>query len=185
MARAKTALGRTGGNDMKKIFFVLIFILGAVPVLALDLQPEALGRAIREYKIFSKIDNPDPMNHVVWKLYIFRSVTQSDHPTGAVEYLIAGLTPFPKDGFYVRLKINELYDYLRPIPKRGDVILAGGRIINRLHYETNLPKKQVVLKLLAMNLDGAVSLPREHFDPSGKATGLENAAKASSAGISR
>ena len=153
---------------MKKTLLLLTVILWSTPAFAVDLQPETPNQAVREYKGFSETENPDPMNHVVWKLYVFRAVTQSDHSDGPAEYLIAGLTPFPKDGYYVRLKINELYNYFHPMPQRGDVILAGGRIINHHDYKTNLPKKQVVLKLLTMNLDGAVRLPSEHFNPSAK-----------------
>jgi hypothetical protein len=158
------------GADMKKSLFLLASILMAAPALAVDLQPETPGRAVREYKAFSETENPDPANHVVWKLYVYRAITASGHPDGASEFLIAGLTPFPKDGYFVRLKINELYDYFQPIPQKGDVILAGGRIINHRDYEANLPKREVTLKLLAMDLDGASSLPREHFDPSAKPT---------------
>ena len=153
---------------MKKILFLLAALLGSTSAFAADLQPETPSQAVGEYKVFSATENPDPTNHVVWKLYVFRAVSQSDHSDSALEYLIAGLTPVPKDGYYVRLKINDLYNYFRPSPQRGDVILVSGRIINRRDYKTNLPKKQVVLKLLTMNLDGAVRLPQEHFDPSAK-----------------
>jgi hypothetical protein len=153
---------------MKRSLLLLVSVLWAVSALAADLKPEIPSVAIREYKAFSKTENPDPGNHVIWKLYIYRAITQTAHPDGAPEYLIAGLTPFPRDGYFVRLKINELYDYLHPIPGRGEVILAAGRIIDHRDYEANLPKREAVLKLLAMDLDGAVSLPQEHFDPSAK-----------------
>jgi hypothetical protein len=153
---------------MKKSLLLLVSVLWAVPVLAADLQPEIPSQAIREYKAFSKTENPDPGNHVIWKLYIYRAITQTAHPDGAPEYFIAGLTPFPRDGYFVRLKINELYNYLHPVPERGEVILAAGRIINYRDYEANLPNGKASLKLLAMDLDGAVSLPQEHFDPSAK-----------------
>lgn len=155
---------------MKKSFLLLASILMAAPALAVDLRPETTGQAIKEYKAFSGTESPDPANHVVWKLYVYRAITASGHPDGASEFLIAGLTPFPRDGYYVRLKINELYDYFQPIPQRGDVILAGGRIINHRNFEANLPKREVTLKLLAMDLDGASGLPKEHFDPSVKPT---------------
>jgi hypothetical protein len=104
----------------------LIFALGwAAPAWPVDLIPEPTSQAILEYKAFSGTDNPDPGNHVVWKLYIYRAITQTAHSDGATEYLIAGLTPFPKEGYYVRLKINELYDYFQPIPRRGDAQLWG------------------------------------------------------------
>ncbi len=104
---------------MKKILFLLAALLGSTPVFAADLQAETSSQAVGEYGVFSAADNPDPMNHVVWKLYIFRAVPQSDHSDGAVEYLIAGLTPFPKDDYYVRLKINDCIIISNPRPKGG------------------------------------------------------------------
>jgi hypothetical protein len=151
---------------MKKLFLVLMAMLPAIPALADDLQPAPAEIAIHQYQDFWKTDTPDPMNHVVWKLYIFRAISPGSQPGTAPEFYIAGLTPTPKNSYYVRLEINQLYNWLRPVPKRGDVIVVGGRVLAHRDYRmTSLAKKEVVLKILTMNLDGAVSLPREHFDP--------------------
>jgi hypothetical protein len=150
---------------VKRLF--LLSILLAAPVLADDLQPVPAEKAIQQYQDFWKTDTPDPMNHVVWKLYIFRAISRSSEPGTAPEFYIAGLTPSPKNSYYVRLEINQLYNWLRPVPQRGDVIVVGGRVLaHRDYHMTSLTKKDVVLKILTMNLDGAVSLPRERFDPS-------------------
>ena len=150
---------------MKKLLFLLISILLSVPAWADDLHPETSDQAIKEYQDFWKIADPAQLgNHVVWKLYVFRVVPQNSSPGAAMEFIIAGLTPIPKDGYLVRLRINQLYNFLRPMPKRGDVVVAGGRILNHREYKTILPKKDVELKILTMDLDGAVSLPQEHID---------------------
>jgi hypothetical protein len=150
---------------VKKLFFFLLSILPVVPVLADDLQPAPAEIAVQQYQGFWKTDTPDPMNHVVWKLYIFRAISPSSQPGTAPEFYIAGLTPNPKDSYYVRLEINQLYNWLRPVPQRGDVIVVGGRVLaHRDYHMTSLTKKEVVLKILTMNLDGAVSLPHEHIN---------------------
>ena len=151
---------------MKKIFFFLVSTLLAAPLLADDLQPVPAATAIQQYLDFWKSGAPDPMNHVVWKLYIFRAIAPSSEPGTAPEFYIAGLTPAPKNSYYVRLEINQLYNWLRPVPQRGDVIVVSGQVLaHRDYHMTSLAKKDVVLKILTMNLDGAASLPREHFDP--------------------
>jgi hypothetical protein len=152
---------------VKRLFFLLISILLAAPVLADDLQPVPADTSIQQYQDFWKTDTPDPMNHVVWKLYVFRAIARSTEPGTAPEFYIAGLTPSPKNSYYVRLEINQLYNWLRPVPQRGDVIVVSGRVLaHRDYHMTSLTKKEVVLKILTMDLDGAASLPWEHFDPS-------------------
>ena len=149
------------------VFFLFAVIFPAENALAVDLQPVPEEKAIQQYRDFWGTASPDPANHVVWKLYIFNAVPPSSGPGTTPEYLIAGLTPSPKNGYLVRIGINQLYNWLRPIPGRGDVIVAGARVLSHRDFHvTSLTKKEVVLKILTVNLDGAVSLPREHFDPS-------------------
>ncbi len=159
---------------MKKIIFLLISTFLVIPTLADDLQPETSEKAIKEYQDFWKTDSIDSMNHVVWKLYVFRAIPPRANPQGALEYIIAGLTPFPKTSYHVGLKINQFYNYLKPIPKRGDVVVVSGRILNRRNYILALPNKDVPIKMLTMDLDGAISLPQEHFDPLAAPTSSES-----------
>ena len=136
-----------------------------VPALADELHPTPSDQAIKEYQDFWKTETIDSMNHVVWKLYVFRAIPPRANRQGSLEYIIAGLTPFPKTSYHVGLKINQFYNFLKPIPKRGDVVVVSGRILNRRNSILALPNKDVTIKMLTMDLDGAVSLPQEHFDP--------------------
>ncbi len=149
---------------MKKIVILLISILMAVPILADDLQPAPTDQAIQQYQSFWKTEDPDPMNHEVWKLYIFAEVPPSDQPDATEEFAIAGLTPSAGTNYFVRLKINQLYSFLWPVPKKGSVIVVGGRVTDHRDYHTVLPGQTVVLKTLTMNLDGASLVSGEHFD---------------------
>jgi hypothetical protein len=151
---------------MKKLFLILFPILLAVPALADDLQPVPADTAIQQYKDFWKTDNPDPSNHVVWKLYIFRAVPQHTMANGTMQYLITGLTSYSRKSYYVGLKINQLYNFVSPIPQRGDVIVASGHILQHRHGPVVLPSGTRDLDFLTMDLDGATVLPNEHFDPS-------------------
>lgn len=148
---------------MNKFVFLLFSILVAVPALADDLQPVAQDQAIQQYQDFWKTETPDPMNHVVWKVYVYRAVPPGSHPDSAPEFVMVGLSPF--HNYYVRLNINQLYNFLWPVPKRGDVIVVSGRIRDHRDFRTILPTKEVVAKTLTMDLDGASALPNEHFDP--------------------
>ncbi|HEY5039750.1 MAG TPA: hypothetical protein VIJ93_11810, partial [bacterium] len=109
--------------------------------------------------------NPDPMNHETWKLYVYYSLTPRDgYASQTPEWLVAGLTPNPKDHYFVELRINQLYNFLRPIPQRGDVIVVEGRIQNHLRSNITTPKQNFILKNLFMYVENAISLPKEHVN---------------------
>jgi hypothetical protein len=169
---------------MKKLFFLLMSILTAAPILADDLKPEPSDQAIKEYQDFWKTETPDASNHVVWKLYVFRSVPPSTKPGEAATYIVAGLTSYSKSSYYVGLRINQLYNFLHPMPKRGDVIVVSGRILRHRTGLVALPDKSRVLKTLTMDAEAAVSLPDEHFDPTVATTPAADYGPAASPGAS-
>ncbi|HXL74065.1 MAG TPA: hypothetical protein VN963_10635 [bacterium] len=149
---------------MKEIIFAFVFTLFAMPVLADNLQPVSSGQAIQEWQAFWESNSIDPGNHVVWKLYVFRAMPDREDPKGELQYVLAGLTPFPRSSYYVRIRIDLLYNYFKPVPKRGDVIVVSGRVTTRQDYLLDLTSTEVPIKLLTMQLDGAAKLP-EQFDP--------------------
>jgi hypothetical protein len=149
---------------MKEIIFAFVFTLIAVPVMADDLKPVSMRQAIQEWQGFWETNSIDPGNHVVWKLYVFRTIPQRDDPQDAMEYVVAGLTPNPKSSYYVRIRIDLLFNYFKPVPKRGDEIVVSGRVTTRQDYLLDLTTKEVPIKLLTMQLDDAAKLP-EQFDP--------------------
>lgn len=149
---------------MNKYFFLLVSILMAIPVLADDLHPVEQAQAIQQYQDFWKTETPDPMNHIVWKLYVYRAIPPAANPDSALEFLIAGLSPYHQ--YYVRLNINQLYNFLNPLPQRGDVIVVSGRVRDHRDYHATLPTKEVILKSLTLDLDDANFVQKEHFDPS-------------------
>jgi hypothetical protein len=151
---------------MKKILILWGMILAAVPVMADNLQPVTQDQAIQQYQAFWKSDNVDPNNHVVWKVYVFRAVPQHTLATGSKQYLVTGLTTYSRKSYYVGLKINQLYNFLTPIPDRGDVIVVSGHILQHRHGPVVLPSGTRDLDFLTMDLDAAMTVPGEHFDPS-------------------
>jgi hypothetical protein len=150
---------------MKKLFFVLISIALAVPALADPLQPVPTDQAIGQYQDFWATNAIDPANHVVWKLYVFRAIPYLNDPKADKKYVIAGLTPFAKSSYYVRIRIDLLYNYFKTTPQRGDVMVVSGRVITRQDYLLDLTTKEVPIKILTMELDGAAHRPLENFDP--------------------
>ncbi len=176
---------------MKRLFFTFAVMLFTFPVSADDLQPEPLNQAIKEYKKFSKTDDVDPANDVIWKLYVlfnvgsnasYGSITSGSLFLGAAssgisslvifqktdsysnpDTLLAGLTSEPD--FFVLLPVNNLYNYFRPIPKPGDVIVLKGRISGHFNYQTHAGQKVFILSALNLYLEDGKKLPFEHFDP--------------------
>ena len=137
-----------------------------MPLLACadDLTPESLDKAIEKHKILWATDNPDPMNHEIWKLYIRTVLSSASGFDKTPKLLIAGLK---QDGEYrVMLQINQLYNYLQTRPMPGDVIVVEGRITGAFKYHISSLDRNYTLKALSMYADGAVNLPNEHFDPS-------------------
>jgi hypothetical protein len=150
---------------MKEIIFAIVLALGVLPVMADELQQASSGQAIQQWQGFWSTNSIDPANHVVWKLYVFRAIPQRENPNADKDYIIAGLTPYSKNSYYVRIKIDLLYNYFKPAPGRGDVIVVSGRVISRRDYLLDLKTKEVPIKLLTMQLDGAAKVPGEHFNP--------------------
>jgi len=69
-------------------------------------------------------------------------------PTGALilclwASIIALLTPNPKSSYYVRIRIDLLFNYFKPVPKRGDVIVVSGRVTSRQDYPLDMTTKEV------------------------------------------
>ena len=165
---------------MKEIIFAFVFTLFAMPALAtpaaknsdlkVDLRPALTDDAVQQWQSFWKTGLIDPANHVVWKLYVFRAIPKRDDPKGNMEYIIAGLTPYPKSSYYVSLRIDILYNYLKTIPKRGDVLVVSGQVLSRRDYLLDLGNKEVSIKMLTMQLDGAANR-KEQFDPAATPTG--------------
>ncbi len=149
---------------MKKILTAFGLLFLALPTWADDdLKPEPLDQAVQEYNGFWRTETPDPMNHEVWKLYIYYDLKPREGAYRVRETLVAGLTSKPKDHYFVFLKINQLYNFLRPIPKRGDVIVVEGRIKD--HTSAHISgKRDYVLNILHMDAQNAMALPNEHFE---------------------
>lgn len=154
---------------MKYLFFILISILLVVSAMADDLQPDPMNYAVQTWQSFWETNSIEPANHVVWKLYVFRAIPQRQNPNGILSYLVTGLTPYPKNSYYVGLKIDILYNYLKNTPKRGDVIVVSGQVVTRRDYLLDLGNKEVPIKMLTMNLDGA-AYTQEHFNPAATPT---------------
>ena len=152
---------------MKKLFFVLAICCLAHPAWADDeLKPEPLGQAIQEYAGIWQASDIDPMNHEVWKLYVYFQLTPSGgYNTQTPQWLVCGLTPDPRKGFSVIVGINQLYNFLRPAPQRGDVIVVEGRIQSKINAsDIKSPTHIFTLKGLDMYVENAVALPNEHVD---------------------
>jgi len=142
----------------------LVFLVA--PVLADDeLIPEPLDQAIGEYKNLKKSNDIDPMNHEVWKLYVFYDLTPESGFDKTPKWFVTALTP---DKHYrVVISINQLYNFIQPRPQPGDVIVVEGRV--SAHYDMTvdfnhgLTSKRVTIPAFLMNVDGAVKL-KEHFE---------------------
>jgi hypothetical protein len=79
--------------------------------------------------------------------------------------LVTGLTPDPRKSYKVVLRINQLYNFFRPAPEKGDVLVVEGRVPNRANMQIKNPKRDFTLKGLYMYAEGAQKLEGEHFDP--------------------
>ena len=144
---------------MKKTLLILTAVLLGFPSWADDLKPAPLDQAIKEYGVLMNAKDIDPMNHVVWKVYVYDS---QSYQSGGIRYLdqdnlTAGLTPTP--GYYVYLPINQLYNYLRPMPKTGDVVAVEGRVVDNGRYLQGTGDSAKGAKVLLLSLANAVKLP--------------------------
>jgi len=153
---------------MKRLYLFFCFVLLAVPVWADDvLNPEPLEQAIKEYEALLRADSPDPSNHEIWKLYVHGVPIQSSNGRRVPGMLTLGLLPDSADRYRVYILVNELYNFLRPMPHRGNVIVVEGRIVKKVHGEVHFHDSNTVVKTeyLYMYPENAISLPNEHFDP--------------------
>jgi hypothetical protein len=151
---------------MGSYLFLGVILLGSSLWAADELKPEPLPHAVQEYKTFWQTNKVSPANHEVWKLYIYYPLFYTNgFGNKNPELLVAGLTPNPKDGYTVELRVNQLYNFLRPIPQKGDVIVMEGHVQQILRDYITGPKKNWVLNCLYMYVEDAVTLPNEHFDP--------------------
>lgn len=119
--------------DMKKFYLFLCLAFLAAPLWADDddLTPEPLNQAASEYESFFKTEKPDPMNHEVWKLYVYDTMMPLDGYTKTPNRLLVGLTAVPKDNYRVIISVNQLYNFMQTIPQRGDVIVINGTVQSR------------------------------------------------------
>ncbi len=150
---------------MKKYFAVLCLLLWAVPLWADDdLTPEPQDQEIKEYLEFAKTDKPDPMNHVVWKLYVFSQLVPNAGLNRSTQAILAGLLPTNKKNYFVIVGLNQLWNFLSSSPKTGDVIVVEGRIV--VHTKTHMwnDKAYHVLKNLYLYPSNAKLLPGAHFE---------------------
>jgi len=153
---------------MKRIAVCLILAFYSFPAWADDdLAPEPLVQAIGEYNDLMKSKDVDPMNHEVWKLYIFYNLTPSSGYDKTPKWLVSGLTLDKR--YRVVLPINQLYNFLPSTPKPGDVIVVEGHVTSHydmtVDFDRGLISKRVSVPAFLMYVDGAVNLPRERFDP--------------------
>jgi len=117
---------------MKKLYILMSLVFLSLPAWADDdLAPEPLEQAIGEYNNLLKSKDIDPMNHEVWKVYIFYELTPSDGYDKTPKLLVGGLTPDKR--YRVVLPIHQLYNSLPATPKPGDVIVVEGHVT--AHYD--------------------------------------------------
>jgi hypothetical protein len=118
---------------MKKFYLFLCLAFLVAPLWADDddLTPDPLSQAASEYESFFKTDKPDPMNHEVWKLYVYNTMMPLDGYTKTPNRLLVGLTAVPKDNYRVILSVNQLYNFMQKIPQVGDVIVIQGTVQSR------------------------------------------------------
>lgn len=143
---------------MKKLFWFLLAVLITIPTWADDLQPEPLGQEIKEYKALSTGD-VDPGNHEVWKLYIIGSLIPSGNYNHETEIYVGSL--FPGGPYIAYLRINQLYNFLQPIPKVGDVIAVEGRVVSHFNSTIQGPTKTTSIPVVYFYIENASKLPLE------------------------
>jgi hypothetical protein len=149
---------------MKKIWIALSLLSLTFPAWADDeLKPEPLDQAIKEFVDFCKTDTPDPMNHVVWKLYVFAQLTPNGGLNRSTQRVLTGLTSNPKKNYFVIVGLNQLWNSLSSLPKQGDVIVVDGRVLS--HFKSHLQSgdQYPILNTLVLYPQNAKYLPEEHF----------------------
>ena len=144
---------------MKSLFMVFAAVLFTIPAWADDLKPEPLNQEVNEYNSFWASKDIDPMNHQVWKLYILGSLTPNNNYNHEKEIFITSLVP--KSPYIVYVRINQLYNFLQPIPKVGDVIAVEGRIVNHYYSTIQGSWKTKRIPVLYMYVENASKLPDE------------------------
>jgi hypothetical protein len=127
-----------------------------------DLKPEPFDQAVLKFNELQNTNDVDPMNHEVWKLYVLYDLTPSSGFDKTPKWIVTALMPGKK--YRILLPINQLYNFLRPSPKSGDVIVVDGRVTNHFTMTVDFDYKRVRVPVLQMYLDGAVML-KEKFDP--------------------
>jgi len=150
---------------MKKFYVLLCLIFLATPLWADDddLTPESLSQASKEYESFFQTERPDPMNHEVWKLYVFSTLTSLDAYSKSANRLLTGLTPNQNDQHFVVISTNLLYNFMTTIPQRGDVIVIDGRVQSRNDkFLLRTSKTDHYFKEVYMYAEGGKILTNEH-----------------------
>ena len=152
---------------MKKLYLFLVLILFSLSAWADDdLKPEPFDQEVKEYLNFWNTDQPDPSNHEIWKLYIFYPLYPRDSYGNKVpEWFVAGLSTGKGEHFNVEVGVNQLYNFLRPIPERGDVIIVEGRVTG--HYKTQMYRGDTEhsFSYLYFYVENASLVKDEHFGP--------------------
>lgn len=149
---------------MKALLAVLAALLSAVASWADDLQPVTFSQAVKEYNSFWSSDSINPGNHEVWKLYICGELIPNGNYNHEKEIFVARLAPGTP--YVVYLSINQLYNFLQPIPKVGDVIAVEGRIVNHFYSTIQGAVKTRRIPVLSMYVEDAAGLP---FEPAAAA----------------
>lgn len=156
---------------MKRLYFFLAAaVLSTIPVWADDLKPELLGQEVREYNALSTGD-VDPGNHEIWKLYICGELYSTNY-NHEKETFLAKLVP--NSPYIVYLRINQLYNFLQPIPKVGDVLAVEGHVVSHFYSTITGPTKIKRIPVLYFYIENAKMLP---FEPAEAAVILNSEPK--------
>ena len=156
---------------MKYLYLIFCLTLISFPILAADdLKPEPLEQAVTEFKSFWDKGTPDPMNHEIWKLYVFSALLPGSGMNRSTQTLLTGLSAGPPPHHYVLVGINQLWNFLHSTPQPGDVLVVEGRIVNHINSHITTPNKYLVLKALVMYPENAELIPSEHFQVSATPT---------------
>lgn len=144
---------------MRKLFWVFAAVLCAVPAWADDLQPETLSQEVREYNSFWGSNDIDPTNHEVWKLYICGELIPNNNYNHEKEIFVTRFAP--NAPYIVYLRINQIYNFLQPVPKVGDVIAVEGRVMNHFYSTVQGSVKRVRIPVVYFYVENASKLPYE------------------------
>lgn len=143
---------------MKRLFLLLGAVLLTVPVWADDLKPEPFSQEIKEYNALSTGDI-DPGNHEIWKLYICGSLIPNNNYNHEKEIYLTKF--YPGTPYIAYIRINQLYNFLQPVPKEGDVIAVEGRVVSHFNSTLEGPNGIKRIPVVYFYVENASKLPFE------------------------